>query len=439
MTESTNHMWKSRWTFIMAATGSAVGLGNIWKFPYITGEYGGGAFVIIYLICILLIGIPVMTAEIMLGRAGRKDPIASVLALSKQSGANPAWALIGGIGVFAGLMIMMFYSVVAGWALDYVISTGSGSYTAADAATIETNFADLTGSFGSQVVAHSTFIALTALVLIGGVTNGIGRAVEILMPVLFVLLLVLLGYSWATGDFSAGLKFMFTWDASKITSDAILTAMGHAFFTLSLGMGSIMVYGSYMTSQASIGRTAITIGLFDTVIALVAGMAMFPLVFANNMEPSAGPGLMFVTLPIAFANMPYGSLFGTVFFLLVSIAALSSSISLLEPGIAWLERKGFKRRTATIALAAVAWVGGVCSIYSSDVFNALDYLTANVMLPLGGLLIAIFAGWIVSRDVIKEQMQFTPGLIATLWLWLLRVVAPAGVIIIFANSLELLS
>lgn len=437
--ENTNHMWKSRWTFIMAATGSAVGLGNIWKFPYITGEYGGGAFVIIYLVCILLIGIPVMTAEIMLGRAGRKDPIASVKAVSQQSGANPAWALVGGMGVLAGLMIMMFYSVVAGWALDYVISTGSGSYAGANAATIETNFADLTGSFSSQLLAHSIFIVLTALVLIGGVTNGIGRAVEILMPVLFVLLLVLLGYSWAAGDFIAGLKFMFTWDASKITSDAILTAMGHAFFTLSLGMGSIMVYGSYMTSQASIGKTVITIGLFDTVIALVAGMAMFPLVFANNMEPSAGPGLMFVTLPIAFANMSYGSLFGTVFFLLVSIAALSSAISLLEPSIAWLERKGFQRSGATIALAAVAWLGGVCSIYSGEVFNALDYLTANVMLPLGGLLIAIFTGWIVSRAVIKEQMQFTSGLVATLWLWLLRVVAPAGVIIIFANSLGLLS
>jgi NSS family neurotransmitter:Na+ symporter len=304
-----NVTWKSRWTFILAATGSAVGLGNIWKFPYITGEYGGGAFVLVYLGCILLIGVPVMIAEIMVGRAGRSDPVHSMSKLGREAGKSSYWGAVGAVGIIAGLMIMMFYSVVAGWALEYVAQSITGLYSDASTDEIETNFSNLLSDNTQQTIWHSLFTLVTASVVAGGVTKGIGKAVEILMPILFGFLLLLLGYSWVNGDFSAGLHFMFDTDFSKLTGEAILVAMGHAFFTLSLGMGAIMAYGAYFPGKTSIGKTVLTIAALDTVIALVAGMAMFPLVFANGLTPGQGPGLMFVTLPIAFANMNGGLFF----------------------------------------------------------------------------------------------------------------------------------
>lgn len=431
-------MWKSRWTFIFAATGSAVGLGNIWKFPYITGEYGGGAFVIAYLACILLIGIPVMIAEVMSGRAGRSDPATAMRNLATEAGATPWWGIIGGMGMIAGLMIMMFYSVVAGWALDYVAQSLTGNYHKASAGDIEANFANLLDSRPGQLGWHTVFTLLTAGVVAAGVTKGIGKAVDILMPMLFAFLLLLVGYSAVYGDFAAGLHFMFDTDFSRLNGEAILVAMGHAFFTLSLGMGAIMAYGAYFPGNASIGKTVITIAALDTIIALLAGMAMFPLVFANDLTPGQGPGLMFVTLPIAFSNMSGGLFFGTLFFTLVSIAALSSSISLIEPGVAWLEKRGIKRVVSTLGLAFVAWLGGVASIVDGDVFNALDYITANILLPLGGLFIAIFVGWVLPDKRVLTESGMAGGQLYRMWRVVLRYVAPLGIIAVFLNSLGLL-
>jgi len=435
---STNVTWKSRWTFILAATGSAVGLGNIWKFPYITGEYGGGAFVLVYLGCILLIGVPVMIAEIMVGRAGRSDPVHSMSKLGKAAGRSANWGAVGGIGILAGLMIMMFYSVVAGWALDYVAQSLSGNYLNSPTETIEQNFSQLLGNSSEQFLWHSIFCLITASIVAGGVTKGIGKSVDILMPILFGFLLLLLGYSWVNGDFSAGLHFMFDTDFSKLSSDAILVAMGHAFFTLSLGMGAIMAYGAYFPGKASIGKTVLTIAALDTVIALVAGMAMFPLVFANGLTPSQGPGLMFVTLPIAFSNMAGGQFFGTIFFALVSIAALSSSISLIEPGVAWLEKYGIKRSLSTFGFTGLAWLGGIACIYYGEVFDALDYLTANIMLPLGGLMIALFVGRILPRDTSVQELGMGQGTLFKYWWFALRYIAPIGIILVFLNSLQLI-
>lgn len=434
----TNHLWKSRWTFIMAATGSAVGLGNIWKFPYITGEYGGGAFVLVYLACILLVGIPVMMSEVMLGRAGRSDPIDSMLKLSRQSAASPGWSLVGISGVLAGMMILAFYSVVAGWALEYVWQSASGHYNGVEASAIENHFGELTSDISRQLIWHTVFIALTAGVVAAGVSKGIGAAVDTLMPTLFILMIILVAYAIFEGDFAAGAAFLFTPDFSKLSGETILVALGHAFFTLSLGMGAIMVYGSYMPSGGNIGTTVLLIAFFDTAIALLAGLAIFPIVFSNGLQPGAGPGLMFVTLPLAFNSLPAGNLMGTIFFALVSIAALSSSISLIEPGVAWLEKHRIPRLASTLALALTGWAGGALCIHYGSVFDFLDYVTANIMLPLGGLLIAIFTGWILSPDRVKNEIGFKSFRMHKIWLWIIRVVAPAGIVLIFANSLGLI-
>ena len=434
MTDHTTVNWTKRWTFILAATGSAVGLGNIWKFPYITGEYGGGAFVLVYLACIGLIGIPVMIAEVMAGRAARANPVDAMLKLSREAGAPRAWGLVGLAGVLAGLVILMFYSVVAGWALDYVWQSATALYRGQDAEVIAANFSALTGDFNRQWLWQTLFVLTTGGIIAAGVTSGIGRAVEILMPLLFVFLLILLGYSWATGDFAGGLDFMFRPDFGKLSTEAVLVAMGHAFFTLSLGMGAIMAYGAYMPGQHSIGSTVITIAVLDTLVALVAGMAIFPLVFANGLEPSSGPGLMFVSLPIAFANMPGGATFGGLFFLLVSIAALSSSISLIEPGVAWLERHGVPRRTGTLAAALIGWLGGIGCLYSGQLFDALDHIATNYLLPLGGLLIALFVGRVMQRQAVRAAVRFDSDGYFTLWLVVLRYITPVGILIVFLHG-----
>ncbi|MBT6579640.1 MAG: sodium-dependent transporter, partial [Cellvibrionales bacterium] len=267
-------------------------------------------------------------------------------------------------------------------------------------------------------------------------TRGIGNAVNILMPILFLLLLMLLWYAYQNGEFMRGLTFMFSADFSKLTGQSLLTAMGHAFFTLSLGMGTIMVYGSYMPENQSIPGASVTVAFLDTLIALIAGMAIFPLVFASGLEPGSGPGLLFETLPIAFSDMWGGAFFGTGFFILVSIAALSSSISLIEPGIAWLEKLGITRIAATVGLALLCWLGGVASIFSSEVFDTLDFITANIMLPLGGLLIAIFVGWRLGYTRVRKEVTGVNNGLFNVWFVVLRFITPIGVIVVFYESIK---
>lgn len=430
--------WKSRWTFIMAATGSAVGLGNIWKFPYITGEYGGGAFVMFYLICILAVGVPVMIAEIMLGRRARTDPIDGMMKVARESGRSANWGVVGIVGVLAGMMILMFYSVVAGWALDYIYQSITGAYAGANHLAIKNDFGALTNNAPRQLLWHTLFIFMTGVVVAGGVTRGIGTAVETMMPLLFLLLLILLGYSLATGDFAGGMHFLFYFDPSKLTADGMLVGLGHAFFTLSLGMGAIMAYGSYMPASGSVAKTVVAVAFLDTLIALMAGMTIFPLIFANHMTPEQGPGLLFVSLPIAFASMPGGQLVGTIFFVLVTIAALSSSISLIEPGVAWLEKQGVRRIWGTVMLGGAGWLGGIACINHHAVFDMLDAATTNIMLPTGGLLIAVFTGWRMRRAIVREEIDDLPPWLFNLWYAVTRLVAPAGIALVFLNSIGVL-
>lgn len=437
-TAKTHIGWNSRWTFIMAATGSAVGLGNIWKFPYITGENGGGAFVLVYLLCIAIVGVPVLISEILIGRHGRSNPVNATMNLARASDTTKAWAIIGIMGAVAGLMVMSFYSVVAGWVLDYIVASAKGTFTGASAETVGQYFDTLQADKQLQLTWHTGFALLTVAVVAAGVTRGLGNAVRILMPLLFVLLITLLGYSYSQGDFSKGFHFLFDADFSKLTGESVLIAMGHAFFTLSVGMGAIMAYGSYMPSNASIAKTALTITFLDTLIALVAGLAIFPLVFANGIEPGKGAGLMFVSLPIAFGAIPGGLIFGTLFFVLVGIAAWSSSISLIEPAVAWLD-ENFKvnRAISAVAIGLVFWGGGLACIYQEGVFDMMDHISSNIMLPLGGLLTAIFAGWFLKRKIAKTELKDLSYTQFNIWYATTRVFTPIGIIVVFAHSLGL--
>jgi NSS family neurotransmitter:Na+ symporter len=442
--------WTNRWTFILATAGSAIGLGNIWKFPYMTGVNGGSAFVLVFLACIALVGIPLMMCEIMLGRRAQRNPVDGMQALAQEAGATTLWKWVGIMGLIAGLLILGFYSVIAGWVLDYVVRAASGAFIGMDGMMAQQQF----GAFLSQPLAlvlwHTLFIAMTMSVVARGVNAGLEKANKILMPALFAILLVLLGYSMAVGDFGRSLQFMFTPDFSRVTPSAVLSALGHAFFSLSLGMGAVMVYGSYLQPHISIARTTLYIAIADTAIGLLVGLAIFSLVFANGLEPAAGPGLIFQTLPIAFGSMPAGSLMGMLFFLLVAFAAWTSAISLVEPAISWItENTRISRRRAALMIALGDWILGVAVVLSFNVwqhvklvfglniFDTLDKLTANILLPLGGLMMAIFAGWVMKTHHLREELGVAMRPYA-LWRFTIRYVSPMAIIAIFLSLFGLI-
>ncbi len=453
-TTSIHGMWSSRLAFILAATGSAVGLGNIWRFPYTAGEYGGGAFVLVYLVCVAGIGLPIMMAEIMLGRRGRQSPINTMRALARDEGVSPLWQLLGWMGILAGFLILSFYSVIAGWTLAYVFRAGAGAFAGADAGAAEAMFSNLVADPERLLAWHTIFMVMTVLVVARGVASGLERAVRWLMPALFVLLVVMVLYAAQAGDFVAGLEYMFYPDFAALGArpgEAILSAMGQAFFSLSLGMGAIMIYGSYLNSRASIGQNAVIIAGMDTLVALLAGMAIFPIVFAYGLEPGSGPGLIFQTLPIAFGQMPGGPLFGTVFFVLLVFAAWTSAISLLEPMVAWLvENRGFSRPRAAALGGVVVWLLGIACLLSLNVWSHItlfgkgfldlfDYVTANVLLPLGGFFIAIFAGWIMRRASTEQELGLLGQSLAYgAWWMLVRFVAPVCVVLVFLHAIGLI-
>ena len=447
---SIHGQWSNRTVFILAATGSAVGLGNIWKFPYITGENGGGTFVLVYLLCIALIGIPIMMAEIMLGRRGKQSPINTMITLAKGEDRNPSWVWLGWLGVFAGFLILSYYSVIAGWAMSYVFRTAGGMFIGVTADGANSIFADLVSDPERLLAWHTIFMVMTMIVVARGVKQGLEKAVTFLMPLLFGLLIVIVIYAMTTGYFMDGVRFLFT--PGTIDSKGVLIAMGHAFFTLSLGMGAIMVYGSYLSDEHSIAQASILIALADTVVALLAGMAIFPIVFANGLEPGAGPGLIFQTLPIAFGHMQGGTLVGVVFFTLLMFAAWTSAISLIEPAVAYLvENKGVNRIYAAVWIGGFTWLVGLGTVFSFNIwkqktlsipflfenftfFDVLDYLTANIMLPLGGLFIALFAGWIMRKESSQEEIDTYPVIFKT-WRFLVRFITPVAVIVVFLKAI----
>lgn len=446
-------LWSSRLAFILAVTGSSVGLGNIWKFPYVTGENGGGAFVLVYLACIAVIGIPILMAEVFIGRNGRQNPIASMRLVAQRNLASPLWRISAVIGMLAAFVILSFYSMIGGWAAAYVGHGATGAFVGGDPDAINGIFSRLLASPSELLFWHTLFMLLVVLVVSRGLKGGLERSVTILMPALLILLLIAVGYATTTGHFGQAVAFLFQPDFSKLSINGVLIALGHAFFTLSLGMAIMMAYGSYLGRDVSIGRTAVIVGITDTSVALLAGLAIFPVVFANGLAPGAGPGLIFQTLPLAFGQMPLGSLFGTLFFILLVFAAWTSAISLLEPVVEWVEEKTALRRTAsTIVVGVLCWSLGIVSILSlnvwSDVtplamferfetktlFDLMDYFTANVLLPLSGLLTALFVGWVVARESLKADLALEGGAF-TLWYNLIRFVTPVAVAVVFVYNL----
>ncbi len=444
--EKPKNLWLSRWGFILAATGSAVGLGNIWKFPYITGEFGGGAFVLMYLLCILAIGVPVMMCEIAIGRRGRGSPIDAIGRVVRENDGNLLWKAVGGMAMTAGFLILCFYVVVAGWAFAYTVKMLDGSLAA-------TSVEALGGVFEAhnanpwELGGWSLLGALRTLWIVAkGVQKGIENAVRWMMPGLAVLLLILVGYAVTSGGFDQGFAFLFSFDTSKITGEALLAALGHAFFTLSLASGAILTYGSYIPDDQSIARTTFMVAIADTCVALLAGLAIFPIIFANGMDPTAGPGLIFMSLPLAFQQMPFGTAFGVLFFAMVSIAALTSAISMIEATVAYLnEKHGISRMKAAIGSGVVLLVISLLAMLSFNLlsgwtpmgknfFDWLDYLTSRWMMPLGGIFTVLLAGYALRSEIMRDELNLPP-LGYALWLFMVRYVCPVLILMVFLHAL----
>tara|TARA_B100001057_G_scaffold435197_1_gene465369 strand:+ start:911 stop:2254 length:1344 start_codon:yes stop_codon:yes gene_type:complete len=436
--------WIGKWTFILAATGSAVGLGNIWGFPYKAGTNGGGAFVLIYLLCIVMIGVPIMISEIIIGRRAGNSPINAMKRTALQSNTSSLWKLVGWSGITAGVLILSFYSVIAGICLNYIFIAALPS----DALSSSDQFSAVIASPYNLLFWHTVFMLLTFLIVSAGVKNGIGRMVKILMPMLGFLLIFMVIYAMFNGAFIRTLEFLFAPDFSSVTAETFLSAMGQAFFSLSLGMGSIMAYGAYMPKDQKVVPTSFTVASLDTLVAMLAGLAIFPIIFVFNLEPNSGPGLVFVSMLSAFNQMQFGQIIGAFFFILLSIAALSSSISLLEPGVAYLSEEGFlSRKYSALAISFFAWSLGIGTALSFNLlseFNltpgrnfldSMDFIANQILLPLGGMMIAIFVGWFMKKELITNEVGYINPIIYKLWRFFIKFIAPISVASIFISQI----
>lgn len=429
---------------ILAAVGSAVGLGNIWRFPYETGANGGAAFLLVYVACVLLLGTPLMLAELTVGRASHSNAIGAYHRLAPGS----AWWLTGLIGMVSNLLIIGFYSVVAGWTLHYTSVSVAGTLRLQD-------FGAFMQGPWMPLAWMSLFVVLNVVILLGGVQKGIERASNILMPILGVLMLVLCVNSILLPDAGSGLSFLFHPDFSKITGQTILSAMGQSFFSISMGVGTLLIYGSYLPNSTKMGKVSLSICLLDTLIAILAGIIIFPACFAYGIQPDSGPGLAFITLPNVFMQMPGGYFWSIVFFLLLAVAALTSSISMLECPIAILqEQLKCSRRVAVVVVALVAWLLGVgcclsfCPAYAEtfsvaglSLFDLFDKATANYLMPLGGLLVSLFVGWRMDRQKLHDTLTNfgkDSGRYIPVFLFVVRYFAPLCILLIFLSGLGLI-
>jgi len=438
--------WSSRMGFVLAATGSAVGLGNIWKFPYMVGESGGAAFVLIYLACIFLIGLPILVSEWLLGRRGQKNPVNTMHELAKKNNANSAWVLVGLSGVLGAFLILSFYSVIGGWSLFYIKDALVSNFSGQNAEGIGAIFGGLLASPATLILWHSLFMLITIWIVARGVTKGLEGAAILLMPALAALLVLLVIYGSTTSGFSQALTFMFSPDWSQLTGKVILAALGHAFFTLSLGMGIMLAYGSYLGQEINLLKTARTVVIMDTVIALAAGMAIFPIVFAEGLDLSSGPGLIFVTLPLAFGNISGGWFVGVAFFALLTFAAITSAISLLEPVVEFVEeRTPLGRVKSTLVSGLAAWALGLLAllsfnllddylIFELNIFDFLDQLTSKFMLPLTGLGGVLFVAWHLDKESVREELKLDIYDFS-LWNLITRFLAPVAVLVVFFTNL----
>ena len=437
-TRAPRAQWNSRTGFILAAAGSAVGLGNIWKFPYITGENGGGAFVLVYLLCILLVGVPVMVAEIMLGRAGRSSPVNAFRGLSRP---GSPWIGVGILGVLAGFALLSYYSTVAGWAMHFTYLSMTDSIAGASAEEVQGLFGALTGNAPLGIFWQLAFLALSCGVVAAGVTHGIERWAKIMMPTLFVMLLILGINSMTMDGWGRGIDFLFGMRADSLSTGGVLEALGHAFFTLSLGMGAMITYGSYLSSKDDLASASLVTAGADTVVALVASMVLFPIVFTFGLEPGAGPGLLFVTLPTALAQMTGGTVLSIVFFLMLVFAALTSAIAMFEVACTYLvEECGISRTKACLVGGAAVAALGIPATVSADWFGGVDYLVSNWALPLGGLGVAVFVAWRMDGALRRNEFEGGSALARfySIWLWGLKYPVPVCIVIVFLRAAGLI-
>jgi NSS family neurotransmitter:Na+ symporter len=453
-TGSAPKTWSSGITFMLAAVGAAVGLGNIWKFPYVAGVSGGGAFVIVYVVCVVFVAIPILISELLIGRCGRGSPPIAMGKVAERAGRSGSWSLVGFMGMLVGYLIATYYSVIAGWTLVYIFKAANG-FGGAAAVDVAAQFDELLASPDTLILWHTVFMALALFIVGRGLRNGIERVVKFLMPALFIMLIVMIGYAAVAGDFNAGFNFLFNVDFSKITGEVVLAAIGQAFFSISVAMGLMMVYGAYVPREVSLTRSAFIIAAADTFIALLAGLMIFPIVFGYGLDPAEGPGLIFKTLPTAFAGMSGGAVFGAVFFVLLAFAAVTSIIAIIEPIVAYAEdRWHMPRKLGCLVFGFLGWLIGVASALSFNIwsnvtpldmfavfdgktiFDLIDYFTANIMMPVGAILIALFVGWRMQPETLEKELDFGSPVLFRVWVWMIRVVAPIAILGILISGLR---
>lgn len=455
-TATAPEQWSSKAGFLLAAIGSAVGLANIWRFPYTAGQNGGGAFVLVYLMAVLLVVLPILMAELLVGRRGQKSPPASIAKVAKEAGKSQHWRWMGLIGVAAAIIIFSFYMVVGGWTIAYVFKAGSGELANSSYAAITATFDGLNASPWQLFAWASSFLVITVFISAQGVKAGIERASRWLMPAFLILLMLMVFYAAFTGDFMSALHFLFIVDFSKINSSVVTEAIGQAFFSIGVGITNLMAYGAYLNRQTHIPSASVTIITADTLIALFAGLAIFPIVFAYGMDPSGGPGLVFMTLPFAFGQMPFGQIIGPLFFLLLFFAALTSAISMLECAISWLrEKTGCSRAIAAMGCGLVSWMLGILSVLSFNVlsgvypldffslfaektfFDIFDYVTSTLVMPLCSILVAVYVGWVLPKSITADELNAASHPTSyMLWRLLVRFVAPFGMAAVFISLLN---
>jgi NSS family neurotransmitter:Na+ symporter len=443
--------WSSRWLFILAAVGSSVGLANIWRFPYTTGENGGGAFVLIYIAAVFLLALPLVIGEFLIGRRGQDCPTEALRKLIADTGAGRFWVVIGYMGIFTASLILSFYSMIGGETIYYAAINLLGQFQEITPEAASAIAGDFNSNWFGVFLAHSLFMGITVYISANGISGGLEKAVKYMMPLLFLILLGMVGYAAVAGEFAMALNYLFTPDLSRINADVMIDAFGQAFFSVSVGATTLMAYGSYLGKEDAIADSAAMIVSADTLVALLAGLAIFPIVFAYGLDAGGGPGLVFETVPLAFGNMPGGIIFGTLFFVLLAFAAITSSISIIEVPVAWLASKdNWSRRKAAVVSGLVIWVIGFLCVLSLNelsgfyplgfvgvektFFDIFDYLTSNIMLPVTGILTAVLIGWFVPRSILEHEL---PSLANSLWFsgWLImmRFGVTAVLLIVFYN------
>jgi NSS family neurotransmitter:Na+ symporter len=441
--------FSSKFGVIAAAAGSAVGLGNIWRFPYIAGENGGGAFILVYLLFIMAIGIPVMLSEFTIGRSAQRNVFGSF----KKLAPNTYWYLIGLLGVIAAFIILAFYSTVASWTLEYTYKSVINSFSGRTPDQLTSMFEGFKASTFRPILWQLLFMSLTAWIVIAGVKRGIEKYAKILMPILLLLIIIMDVRAVTLTGAKEGVEFLFRPDFSKLDTNSVLEALGQAFFSLSIGMGTLVTYGSYINKRENLANTAISVSAADTIIAILAGLAIFPAVFAFGIEPNAGPDLIFRTLPNIFMQLPGGYFFSLLFFILLVVAALTSSISVLEVVVAYFtEELGMLRRPATILAAASITALGILStlswgvlsgveLFEQNIFGILDFTASSVLLPIGGLFIVIFLGWYLGKKAVKKEVS-SGGLfkvrLVSLFVFIIKFLAPIAIALVFLNGIGIL-